>query len=111
MVLWTSSSHGSKGRDLLGGEELRHANLPQILQWLPYGAKATSEPPKESFAVEMVRGRLQHSRSWVLRTCSADPAEETTTAGTWPSFKRMTGPCRLESSHRDWCRRLRPNWW
>ncbi|THU48986.1 hypothetical protein C4D60_Mb06t04800 [Musa balbisiana] len=23
-------SHGSKGRDLLGGEELRHANLPQI---------------------------------------------------------------------------------
>lgn len=48
-------------------------------------------------------GRVQQWRSWTLKTCLAVSEEETTTVGTLPSIKCITGPYFFESFHRVWC--------
>ncbi|KAF3499208.1 hypothetical protein F2Q69_00039568 [Brassica cretica] len=47
--------------------------------------------------------------SWVFKACLAVSEEETTTVGTLPSFKNITGPYFLESLHRDCCDKS-PSW-
>ncbi|BAT00649.1 Os07g0220333, partial [Oryza sativa Japonica Group] len=59
----------------------------------PYGASATSLPPKLNAAVALVMWRSANAMSLLRRTSCAASGDEATTVGTSPNQSCMTGPC------------------
>ncbi|BAT00638.1 Os07g0218766, partial [Oryza sativa Japonica Group] len=69
----------------------------------PYGASATSLPPKLNASVPLVRWRSANARSLLLRISCAASGDEATTVGTSPNQSCMTGPCSRASLRMTLC--------
>lgn len=68
-------------------------------------------PPQPTMSCVTLRGRVANVRSFVFITRAASSALETTTVGTSPSLRNISGPCRRDSFVIVRCGSGLTTWW